>query len=208
MPTSRRSSANSSSATPAQELARIRPLASRLGVSAPIPSEPIEACLQAASCGLLAVHWDILCPTCRVSADVKDTLNAIESHARCEVCDLDFDVDFGNSLELIFRAHPELRDVDLKTYCIGGPEHLPHVVAQVRVAPGERIDLNLQLAEGTYRLRGPQLPYSVPSKSIAVARSVARRCGLRRQCGFVGRRPCCARDANCSLCGMTTVANY
>jgi eukaryotic-like serine/threonine-protein kinase len=147
--------------TPAQELARIRPLAlaRRLGTD---PERTIEACLHAANCGLLAVHWDILCPTCRVSAEIKDTLNAIESHARCEVCDLDFDVDFGNSLELIFRAHPELRDVDLKTYCIGGPEHLPHVIAQVRIAPGERIDLNLQLREGAYRLRGPQLPYFVP----------------------------------------------
>ena len=155
------------SATPSQELARIRPLvlARRLGTD---PERTIEACLHAANCGLLAVHWDILCPTCRVSADVKDTLNAIESHARCEVCDLDFDVDFGNSLELIFRAHPELRDVDLKTYCIGGPEHLPHVVAQVRVAPGERIDLNLQLGEGAYRLRGPQLPYFVPIEIDAV----------------------------------------
>jgi serine/threonine protein kinase/class 3 adenylate cyclase len=154
-------------ATPAQELARIRPLvlARRLGTD---PERTIEACLHAANCGLLAVHWDILCPTCRVSADVKDTLNAIESHARCEVCDLDFDVDFGNSLELIFRAHAELRDVDLKTYCIGGPEHLPHVVAQVRVAPGERIDLNLQLGEGAYRLRGPQLPYFVPIEIDAV----------------------------------------
>jgi eukaryotic-like serine/threonine-protein kinase len=155
------------SSTPAQELARIRPLAlaRRLGTD---PERTIEACLHAANCGLLAVHWDILCPTCRVSADVKDTLNAIESHARCEVCDLDFDVDFGNSLELIFRAHPELRDVDLKTYCIGGPEHLPHVVAQVRVAPGERIDLNLQLGEGAYRLRGPQLPYFVPLEIDAI----------------------------------------
>jgi len=61
-----------------------------------------------------------------------------------------------------------LRDVDLKTYCIGGPEHLPHVVAQVRIAPGERIDLNLQLGEGSYRLRGPQLPYFIPLEIQAV----------------------------------------
>lgn len=145
---------------PSQELGRIRPLAlaRRLNTD---PERTVEACLHAAKCGLLSLHWDILCPTCRVSSDVKDTLQAIQSHARCEVCDLDFEVDFGNSLELIFRAHPELRDVDLKTYCIGGPEHLPHVIAQVRIAPGERLDLNLQLAEGIYRLRGPQLPYAV-----------------------------------------------
>ena len=121
---------------PSQELGRIRPLALARRLEHD-PERTVEACLHAAKCGLLSLHWDILCPTCRVSSDVKDTLQAIQSHARCEVCDLDFEVDFGNSLELIFRAHPELRDVDLKTYCIGGPEHLPHVVAQVRIAPGE-----------------------------------------------------------------------
>jgi eukaryotic-like serine/threonine-protein kinase len=153
--------------SPAQELARIRPLALARRLDAN-PEHTVEACLHAAQCGLLVVHWDILCPTCRISADVKDTLRAIETHGRCEVCDLDFEIDFGNSLELIFRVHPELRDVNLKTYCIGGPEHLPHVVAQVRVAPGERIDLDLQLSEGRYVLRGPQLPYSVPVEVDAI----------------------------------------
>ncbi len=193
-------------ATPAQELARIRPLvlARRLGTD---PDRTIEACLHAANCGLLAVHWDILCPTCRVSADVKDTLNAIESHARCEVCDLDFDVDFGNSLELIFRAHPELRDVDLKTYCIGGPEHLPHVIAQVRVAPGERIDLNLQLGEGAIGSVAHNCRISCQSRSMP--------CAERREAKWPSRpvrmrrrRPSFARADNWSRCGMTMAANY
>ena len=51
--------------------------------------------------------------------------------------------------------------MDLGTYCIGGPAHSPHVLAQVRVAAGERIELALALPEGAYRLRGPQLPWSV-----------------------------------------------
>jgi class 3 adenylate cyclase len=34
-------------------------------------------------------------------------------------------------------------------------------VAQVRVKPGERIDLDLGLTEGGYRLCGPQLPYAL-----------------------------------------------
>src|SRR5262249_54109278 len=36
--------------------------------------------------------------------------------------------------------------------------HSPHVVAQVRVAAGERVELGLDLAAGAYRVRGPQLP--------------------------------------------------
>ena len=145
---------------PSQELARIRPvtLANRLDLSAEVLT---QTCLHACHVGLLELHWDILCPTCRVSSSVKDTLAEIERHAHCEACDLDFEIDFGSSVELIFRVHPELRRADLKTYCIGGPEHSPHVVANVRLAAGESVELDLKLDAGSYVLRGPQLPYAV-----------------------------------------------
>jgi serine/threonine protein kinase/class 3 adenylate cyclase len=142
------------------EIARIRPLAlaDRWGVD---PDQLVTACLRGASEGLLELHWDLLCPVCRISCQVTDTLRAIGEHAYCEACHLDFQLDFANSIELIFRVHPEIRRADLGTYCIGGPAHSPHVFAQVRVAPRERIELDLELPEGTYRLRGPQLPWSV-----------------------------------------------
>jgi serine/threonine protein kinase len=154
--------------SPAQELGRIRPhaLARRLGVS---PDRLTEACLHACHAGLLELHWDILCPTCRISSTVKDTLAEIDRHVRCEACDLDFDVDFGNAVELIFRIHPELRPADLKTYCIGGPEHAPHVVAQARLAVGESLNLDPALDAGAYVVRGPQLPYVVPLTVLAAS---------------------------------------
>jgi serine/threonine protein kinase/class 3 adenylate cyclase len=143
-----------------QEVARIRPLAvaARFGLDA---DQVVAACLQGAHEGLLNLHWDLLCPVCRISCQVTDTLRAIGEHAHCEACHLDFQLDFANSIELIFRVHPEIRKADLGTYCIGGPAHSPHVFAQIRVAPNERIELELELPEGTYRLRGPQLPWSV-----------------------------------------------
>src|SRR5262249_14818699 len=58
---------------------------------------------------------------------------------------------------------------DLGTYCVGGPAHSPHVLAQVRVAAHERIELDLELPEDTYRLRGPQLPWSVDFSVRAAA---------------------------------------
>ena len=145
---------------PAQELARIRPLvlAESLRLQ---PEQVVNVCLHAVKAGLLVMHWDILCPTCRIPSDYRDTLRQITEHAYCEVCDLDFELDFGRSLELVFRADPEIRQADLGTYCIGGPEHSPHVVAQLRFAPEESIELNLQLNEGVYLLRGPQLPYTL-----------------------------------------------
>ena len=143
-----------------QEITRIRPraLAERLSLSA---DAVITACLHGAREGLLVLLWDILCPVCRIPSQVMDTLRVIEEHGRCEACNLDFELDFANSVELIFRAHPEIRDVELRTFCIGGPAHSPHVVAQVRVAAGERIELELALSEGTYRLRGPQLAFTL-----------------------------------------------
>jgi class 3 adenylate cyclase len=143
---------------PPQEVARIRPLAlaRRLGLD---PEHTAAACLHGAREGLLVLLWDILCPVCRIPSDVKETLKALQSHGRCEACNLDFELDFANSVEMIFRAHPEVRDSELGVYCIGGPAHSPHVAAQVRVATGERIELDLRLPEGAYRLRGPQLPF-------------------------------------------------
>src|SRR5262249_53003003 len=38
-----------------------------------------------------------------------------------------------------------------------GPVHSPHVAAQIRLAPGERFQLDLSLTAGSYVLRSPQL---------------------------------------------------
>ncbi len=143
----------------AQDVARIRPLAlaERFGLDS---DQVVTACLHGAREGLLELHWDLLCPVCRISAQVTDTLREIADHAHCPACHLDFELDFANSIELIFRVHPEIREAELGTYCIGGPAHSPHVVAQMRVAPHERVELELALPEGSYGLRGPQLPWT------------------------------------------------
>ncbi len=144
---------------PAQEVARVRPLAlaRRLGLDA---AQVVAACLHGAREGLLVLLWDILCPVCRIPSDVKTTLRALREHGQCKACNLEFPLDFANSVEMMFRAHPDVRDAEVRTYCVGGPAFSPHVVAQVRLRPGERIELDLALPEGAYRLRGPQLPFT------------------------------------------------
>jgi serine/threonine protein kinase/class 3 adenylate cyclase len=143
-----------------QEVARIRPLAlaARLGLDR---DQFVAACLHAAGEGLLLLLWDILCPICRIPSQVHDTLKAVKEHGRCDACNLDFELDFANTVEMLFRVHPEIRPTELGKYCIGGPAHSPHVAAQVRVAAGERIELHLALSEGAYQLRGPQLPFAI-----------------------------------------------
>lgn len=145
---------------PDQEVARIRPMvfAERFGLDL---QNVIAACLLGAREGLLVLLWDILCPSCKIPADVQETLVELKSHSYCPACDLKYEIDFANSVELIFRAHPELRTVETRTYCIGGPAFSAHIVAQTRLAAGERFALELDLGDGAYRIRGPQLPFAV-----------------------------------------------
>lgn len=118
----------------------------------------IDACLHAAKAGVLAMVWDVICPSCRIPSSVVDSLRKIDEHGSCKACNLGFEVDFSRAIELAFRASPEIREVETRTYCIGGPAHFPHVAAQVRLQPGERFALPLSLAAGFYLVRSPQLP--------------------------------------------------
>lgn len=142
------------------EVARIRPLvfADRFRLPA---KDVTDAFLLAAKEGVLTLLWDILCPSCRIPADVHETLATLKDHGYCPSCDLRYEIDFSNSVELIFRPHPEIRAAETRTYCIGGPAFSAHVVAQIRLMPGERFAMDLMLTEGSYRLRGPQLPFAV-----------------------------------------------
>ena len=138
-------------------LARIRPraFAREHGLD---EARAFEAMLLCAREGALEILWDLLCPACRIPSGIEESLLALKEHGRCEVCDLDFELDMARSVELVFRVHPALRKADLGVYCIGGPAHSPHVLAQVRLAPGERFTLELALVPGRYRVCGRGVP--------------------------------------------------
>jgi len=137
----------------AQEIAHIRPLAlaAKLGVDG---DAMLRACLWATRHGSLELLWDLICPACRIPSSIVDTLAQLKEHGHCDACDIDFELDLARSVELVFRVHSSLRRSDGATYCIGGPAHSPHVLAQVRLAPGERFLLDADLDEGAYRLAG------------------------------------------------------
>jgi serine/threonine protein kinase/class 3 adenylate cyclase len=156
----------------AQEVARIRPLA--LAQRLKIDEEMmIDTCLRAVGVGILQLRWDVICPLCRVPSGRKNTLKELKEHEECPTCDQAFKIDFVSAVEMVFEVHPEIRQADNKLYCAGGPVHSPHLVAQIRLAPAERMELPLTLSEGNYRLRGPQLPWSAELRILPSA-------GLRR----------------------------
>ncbi len=118
----------------------------------------LEVFLRATRLGILDLQWDLLCPMCRGAAESQDSLGKIASRVHCEGCNIDFTVNFDHSVELTFRPNASIREVSARRYCTGGPGATPHVVVQRRLAGGARETMPLQLEEGRYRLRCPDVP--------------------------------------------------
>ena len=118
----------------------------------------LHFCLTATELGLLSLFWDVICPVCRVSSNVFDSLADIQRHQRCEACDREFETDFADGVELVFRVHPEYRDADTRTYCIGGPFHAPHVMAQLTLLDGQEFQHGFSSQRDNHvAIRGPEL---------------------------------------------------
>lgn len=114
------------------------------------------AFLEATSAGMLTMSWDILCPYCRVPKSHASSLSDLTAQGHCESCNITFDANFDRLVEVRFKPAAAIRDVAVGTYCIGGPQNQPHVVAQQELGSGETIAWELPLETKSYRLRSPQ----------------------------------------------------
>jgi class 3 adenylate cyclase len=133
-------------------LARLRPYAFADAWGVP-RRKVLEICLQATRAGLFDLRWDLLCPLCRGPKESASKLAEMKQRAHCETCNIDFAVNFDRSVELTFRASPTIRQVEERTFCVGGPQMTPHIVAQQLLAAGDRRSVALPLEAGRYRLR-------------------------------------------------------
>ncbi len=181
----------------ARRLARMRPfvLAETLGVSR---DRALDLMLHASHIGLLELAWDLVCPTCMVAHETKPRLEGVTSHARCEACETEYDRDLGTSVELVFRAHPEVRKTDVETYCAGSPARRPHVLAQLVLDPGEERTVVVRLPGGDYSIAayGVGVPGELSSSSVGVARAADVVVGE----GAVDVRPAVLGDGEVTLC--------
>lgn len=147
---------------PDLEVRRFRPLALAKAWNVP-PRHVVECCLSAVQMGLLESRWDILCPRCRGAKVSLDALDRGVPKAHCTSCAVDFSVDFERNVELTFRPAPAIREVADGEFCMLGPMSQPHVFAQKRVEPQQKVFCHLELADGRYRVRtvepGPELEF-------------------------------------------------
>lgn len=137
-------------------LARIRPfqLANQWNKSR---RKVLRTCLQATRAGMLDLQWNLICPMCR-GGKAKESLAELSSHTHCDGCNIDFNVNFEQSVEITFRPNPSIRQIETDTFCIGGPQVTPHIVAQQLLTPQSQRSISIQLEEGRYRLRTNRLP--------------------------------------------------
>jgi len=138
-----------------REVTRIRPLAlARLWNSTGM--DALRMCLRATRAGLLELTWDVICPGCRGAKERATTLAELKTEGHCDTCQIRFDLNFDQAVEVSFRVHPQVRKADDIRFCAFGPSNTPHVLAQIMLQAGARAQETLTLPEGRYRLRSPE----------------------------------------------------
>ncbi|MFN8528340.1 MAG: DUF5939 domain-containing protein [Anaerolineae bacterium] len=137
-------------------LARIRPYA--LADAWQITRRLVlEMFLHATRLGMVDSRWELLCPLCRGAKATAKELSEIPQHVHCDVCHIDYEVNFDESVELVFSPNPSVRHIDNAEYCIGGPQVTPHVVIQQLVKRGSGITVPAPMEIGRYRVRTSEL---------------------------------------------------
>ncbi|MFN2577373.1 MAG: adenylate/guanylate cyclase domain-containing protein [Pyrinomonadaceae bacterium] len=117
----------------------------------------LSICLCATRVGILDLQWNLICPLCRGGAGVT-SLHEVTPKVHCAGCNIDFKVNFEQSVELTFRPNPAIREVEAEMFCVGGPQVMPHVVAQQLLPPGTSRPVDVELVNGRYRVRTMSLP--------------------------------------------------
>jgi class 3 adenylate cyclase len=117
----------------------------------------LETCLCATRAGILDLQWNLMCPLCR-GGSAMTSLTEVNPKVHCAGCNIDFNVNFEQSVELTFRPNASIRKVEAEMFCIGGPQVMPHVVAQQLLPPGDERSVDLDLEAGRYRVRTMCIP--------------------------------------------------
>jgi class 3 adenylate cyclase len=119
--------------------------------------ETLEMFLQASRIGMLDIQWELICPMCRGAAESHNSLGQVHAHSHCPSCQTDFEVNFDKQVEVTFSPNPAVRVLrDEVQFCVGSPQHMPHINLAQSVLAGKSISLSTVLEEGPYILRSQQ----------------------------------------------------
>jgi class 3 adenylate cyclase len=114
--------------------------------------ELLRTALHATRAGLLDLSWDTICPHCRGMRDETGRLAEVRAEGHCTMCEADFTTDAIESIEVTFRVHSSIRQVQPQVYCSAQTSRKEFVRVQKLLAPGASVTLRPQLAPGRYRV--------------------------------------------------------
>src|SRR5262249_31097539 len=110
---------------------------------------------------------------CRGAKVVVTSLDRLPQGAHCPSCDVDYDRDFSQNVELTFEPAPDIRMLGSGTYCLASQLAAEHIRVQHWLAPGQ---------VETMEIRSP-----TPRSSRKLVRDVDRQRRLFRGCGRPNR---------------------
>ena len=156
------------------DLFRINPLrfAADRGL---VEHEVIDAFLHGAKNGLFQMEWNLVCPTCGDSVDSFRSLNKVNSHFYCTVCDLNSEATLDDYIQVNFTISSEVREISyhrpealsIEDYHLryhfnrsasipGGPRFVEAVPSLVKglayLGPGQRKRFEVDTTGGTITL--------------------------------------------------------
>jgi class 3 adenylate cyclase len=121
----------------------------------------LEMFLRATRAGILDMYWDLLCPSCRGSAEGHTNLANVHGTSHCNTSRIDFTVNFDHNIEVVFRPNPSVMKLDFTAaFCVGSPQMQPHVFMNQSIAALRSLPVPLQLEPGRYTLRASGVPGS------------------------------------------------
>jgi class 3 adenylate cyclase len=140
-----------------------------------IEHEAIDAFLHGAKHGMFQMEWNLVCPTCGDSVESFRSLNKLNSHFYCTVCDLNSEATLDDYIQVNFTISPEIREIayhrpealSIEDYHLkyhfnqgaaipGGPRFIDAVPSLVKglsyVGPGQKKRFELDITGGTITL--------------------------------------------------------
>jgi class 3 adenylate cyclase len=129
--------------------------------------EALRTCFHAVKTGILNMRWSMMCPNCRVAKNESSSLSGVESQVHCDLCGVEYDLNFDRYIELKFAVHPVVRRANSDVFCLSGPFTAPHILVQKRIDPGQILTVPLLDSNQDLRLRVLRANKSVEVSSDA-----------------------------------------
>ncbi len=99
--------------------------------------------------GLFDLYWDTHCPHCHMIAAEHDDLSHLTGPSYCPMCEMDFEADFLQRVEVTFSLNPAIEELDIPPVCIPPAALNPRF--SLTAARDEQVRGVETLAAGNYR---------------------------------------------------------